>query len=123
MAGHLEAGRLDIRPPVAEQKAEWNAIDRINGPTVGGGIPLIGGNQSDVAAFEASVSRGSGIPVSRLSHPHTVAEAEGKAKAEGKAGNSTSVAAWLVPVVTLAALLAVAFMATVRRRRTRAARP
>ena len=94
----------------AQQKAELAAIDRINGPAMGGGIPLIGGNQADVAAFEASVAQGSGIPVSRLSHPQTVNEAEATT---APAHHST----WMVPVVALAGLMTAVLAATLRRHR------
>lgn len=107
---------------VAQQKAEWKAVDQIDGPTVGGGIPLIGGDRAAVAAFEASVAKGSGVPVGRLSHPWTVAEAATNAASAAGSTTGTSSAAssgarlslWLVPSALVALLAALA--AIVRRR-------
>lgn len=106
----------------AKQKAEWDAIDRINGPAMGGGIPLIGGDKAAVAAFEEAVSQGSGVPVSRLSHPDSVAGAEAPAAAardSGAAGHESHrrVVVSSVAVVAAVMLLIGALSEFIRRRR------
>lgn len=116
----MGASRLD--GPVfitlaAQQKAEWAAVDKINGPAMGGDIPLIGGDRAVVAAFEEQVSQGSGVPVSRLSHRWTAP------LARPADGGSSAVAGWAVPVVSLVGLMAVALVAGVGRSRTRRVRP
>lgn len=101
---------------VAQQKAEFDAIDKINGPAMGGGIPLIGGDRVAVAAFEAAVAKGSGVPVSRLSHPWTVDAVQGSPHHAG------GQAVWIVPIAALLALMGAATFAALKRPRTQSAR-
>lgn len=96
---------------VAQRVAGWAAINKLHGPSVGGDIPLIGGNRAEVAAFEAAVAKGSGVPVSRLTHPWSVAGVE---TVVPSAGSSSG---WIVPIAALLALVAAGLLGTHWRQR------
>ncbi len=96
---------------VAKRKAESAAVVAAQGETVGGELPLIGGDSAAITTFEDAVAKGSGVPVSELTHPSTLAEAE---RGEGSLPRGDR--SWLVPSASLALLGAVAIVATARRR-------